>query len=185
MFTAYENDFPKDFHIKTAGNGMFVNGDVCLEVNRSSMMTVNDFLWNSSSYDPEASLHKSIELLYGNDNVNEILDYKSIELEIRKKIGERELWFQSDSLWKWIRKTRHTTEKNPFYYHLNYSRLKTLRLQLKSSVPEPLPLEEFEILLNELILKREKIINHIKTNRHLLNALKEYSAKIDINKITK
>jgi hypothetical protein len=185
MFTAYDNDFPKDLHIKTAGNGMFINGDVCLEVNRSSMMTVNDFLWNSSSYDPEASLHKSIELLYGSDNVDEILDYKRVELEIREKIGERELWYQADFLWKWIRKTRYTTQKNPFYYHLNYSRLKALRLQLKSSVPEPLPLAEFEQLIKNLVLKREKIINHFKTNQHLANALKQYSIKIDTNNFTK
>ena len=184
MFTAYENEFPENFQLKTAGNGMFVNGDACLELNRSSMMTANDFLWNSSSYDPEASLHKSIEILYGSNNISNIMDYKNIELEIRKRIGERELWYQADSLWKWIRKIRFTTEKNPFYYHLNYSRLKALRLQLKGSVPEPLPMEEFEKLINDLVLEREKTIDHFKTDQRLSNALKQYSVKVNFNKIT-
>ncbi|UCH65267.1 MAG: beta-N-acetylglucosaminidase domain-containing protein [Ignavibacterium sp.] len=185
MFTSYENKFPENLHLKTAGNGMFVNGDVCLEVNRASMMTVNDFLWNSSVYYPKASLNNSIELLYGVENVDNILEYKNVELEIREKIGERELWYQADSLWKWIRKTRYTTEKNPFYYHLNYSRLKALRLQLKSSVPEPLPIEEFEQLMNDLVFKRKEIINNIQSNQNLSNALRQYSVKFDVNKITK
>lgn len=137
LFTAYDNELPENFHLMTAGNGMFVNGDAASIIGQVPSMTVNDFLWNPEAYYPDQSLRKAITHLYGQEAIEPALDFQEAELSIRRMIGEKLLWEEADSLWAVIRRTRYITEKNPFYYHLNYGRLKALRLQLKYSVPQP------------------------------------------------
>jgi len=77
------------------------------------------------------------------------------------------VWFAADELWQTIRKTRFTTEKNPFHYHRNYSRLKALRLQLKYSVPEPT--EKFRHIkkCTELFNTRKILLDQIEENGFL------------------
>jgi len=143
MFTAYDNDFPGDFSEITSGNGIFINGNAWSEDTKATVMTVNDYLWNSSKYDPNEAIETAMTNLYGKGLAEDISKFKNVELELRKKIGERELYFESDSLWKMIRKVRYIHTKNPFKYHFNYTRMKALRLQLNGSVPEPGLKEEF------------------------------------------
>lgn len=163
LFSAYSNELPDDFSIRTAGNGMFVNGNADSEDSKASMITVNDFLWNSSMYDSLRSIQKAMERLYGEISASILFEFKEAELQFRKKTGERNLWFEADTLWSIIRKIRYIHDKNPFHYHLNYTRMKALRLQLKNSVPEPLPKEKFidEILIldnkRNVILKKLKL----------------------------
>ncbi|MDQ7817377.1 MAG: beta-N-acetylglucosaminidase domain-containing protein [Melioribacteraceae bacterium] len=143
MFTPYQNDFPENFELKTGGNGIFINGDGTGETSRASTMTANAYMWEGDSYKPNISLIEAMKKLYGENAISTLMKYKETELELNKKIKEREIWFAADELWKSIRNTRFITEKNPFYYHLNYGRFKALRLQLKYSVPEPEPIESF------------------------------------------
>jgi len=163
LFTAYDNDLPPDFDKLTGGNGMYINGDINSEENRAAMMTTNDFLWNPESYDPEKSLHRAMDKKYGNQLIDLLFEFKEIELTLRKKIGERALWFEADTLWKIIRKTRWITGKNPLYYHLNYNGLKAYRMQLKYSVPEPLPEIEYLAEIQNLEVKRSDLVERIKT----------------------
>lgn len=160
LFTAWDNNFPADFKLRTAGNGMFINGAANMEDSKATAITVNDYMWNSSTYSAVKSLNQALNKLYGNSS-NLLLQLREVELELRKKIGERELWFESDSLWKIIRKIRFIHSKNPFDYHLNYTRLKGLRLQLKNSVPEPIDKIEFINQCNELYKRRNDIMSNL------------------------
>lgn len=146
LFTAYDNQMPENLYKITGGNGMFVNGDLNAEEMKAGLVTVNDYLWDPHIYDPEKSLETALILRYGTELIDYLFEFKDTELELRKKIGERALWFEADTLWKIIRSIRGITEKNPLYYHLNYNGLKAMRMQLKYSVPEP---QEFSVFLAE------------------------------------
>jgi hypothetical protein len=161
LFTAYENAFPPDFHIRTAGNGMYLNGDLASEDMKVAAITANDFWWNPSSYNPAVSLRTAMENMYGIESAPLLQAFGETELELRKKIGERRLWFAADTLWKTIRSVRGITDKNPFSYHLNYTRLKALRMQLKSSVSEPSPLPQFLEECRVLDAKRRKLLDAV------------------------
>ena len=163
MFSAWKNDFTSDFNTATAGNGIFVNGDANSEDSKASTVTVNDYMWNSKNYSPKNSINNAMNRIYGKENAALLLDFKDAELSLRKTIGERKLWFESDTLWSVIRKIRFTTEKNPFDYHLNYTRLKALRLQLKNSVPEPVEKNLFIENCKSIYNRRNEILNEIKT----------------------
>lgn len=170
LFSAWDNKLPSDFSTRTAGNGMFINGSANSEDSKASVITANDYMWNTRKYSPEESLNKAMEKLYGKESAKILFRLKEVELELRKTIGERELRFESDSLWKIIRKVRYTHTKNPFYYHYNYSRMKALRLQLKGSVPEPTDKNVFMMQCSKLNEKREKLV-------HLLEERKPQVAK--------
>ena len=183
MLTEFDNEFPEDFHKKTARNGMFINGNIADELNRSSAMTVNDFLWNSKAYQADQSLIKAIGNLYGIPMVEPLLAYRDIELEIRALMGSKKIWYEADTLWQKIRDVRHITQKNPFYYHLNYTRMKALRLQLKNSIQKDLISDPVELnrSLHSLDLKRKSIIQVIdeQKNPHLIKVIKDNCVKIE------
>jgi hypothetical protein len=162
LLTAWSNKLPDHFEKITAGNGMFINNDACSETGVVGTITTNDYLWNPSAYSPETSLKAAVGREYGFDVSELVLKFKELELSIRKVIGERKLWYESDSLWQQIRKVRYITQKNPFYYHLNYSRMKALRLQLKASVPDPEPKKLFTEKISKLKIAREEILKSIK-----------------------
>lgn len=162
LFTAYNNDFPGDFSQLTAGNGMFVNGNADSEDSKAAMITVNDYLWDPANYNPDLSIKTAMERFYGKSVTPLLMQFKESELGLRKKIGERKLWFEADTLWSIIRKIRYIHDKNPFYYHLNYTRMKALRLQLKNSVPEPLQKEDFIKDCLALDQKRNDVLDKVK-----------------------
>lgn len=159
LFTAYDNELPENFSEKTGGNGIFINGDALGESSKAASMTCNAYMWEGDQYIPKSSLIDAMIHLYGKDLLDELLAYKEYEHELRKIIKQREVWFTADELWKAIRDTRFTTEKNPYYYHLNYTRFKALRLQLKNSVPEPESIDEFEHKCIMLDKARRNLIN--------------------------
>lgn len=173
LLTAWFNKFPENFAEITSGNGMFVNGDVNLEESIIAAITTNDYLWSPEIYDPKKSLKTAIAGEYGSELVDLILHFRDTELNLRKVIGERKLWFEADSLWQKIRDVRFITDKNPFYYHLNYTRLKALRLQLKASVPEPKNKDHFIAECYELDEKRKSILTSIRNiNEKVFERLK-------------
>ena len=161
LFSAWDNNLPSDYYKMSAGNGMFINGNANSEDTKAAVITANDYMWNPSEYDPQKSLNIAMKNNYGKTNTELLFKLKEVELNLRKKIGERKLWFEADTLWTIIRKIRFITDKNPFYYHLNYNRLKALRMQLKNSVSEPASLEEYENECLELDKKRNEIINQL------------------------
>jgi len=163
LFTAYENEFPEELYLLTGGNGIFINGDFNLEDHKVAAITANDYMWNPEKYNPELSLELAIKRLYGEELYKPLLEFKEVELGLRKVIGQRKLWFETEKLWQQIRNVRFVTEKNPFDYHLNYTRLKGLRLQLKSSVPEPKSKEDFISECKVLEMQREEVLNKIKS----------------------
>lgn len=174
LFTAYENDLPFEFYNHTAGGGMIINGDMAGIESQAAMITANDYLWNPEKYSPNKSIMNALTRLYGTEVIADIDEFKNIELELRRKIGERNLWFMADTLWYYIRKIRYITEKNPLYYHLNYNRLKALRMQLKYSVPEPVSLIAFQNLCNDLDNRRKNLLQKIsEANSRLSTELKE------------
>lgn len=160
LFSFYDNKFPADFNNLTAGNGIFINGDANMEDSKVSVITANDYMWNSKLYSPYTSFEKAMTKLYG-QNKKLLLDLKEIELKLRKVIGERELWFESDSLWKIIRKIRYIHSKNPFDYHFNYTRMKGLRMQLKNSVPVPGDKKPFLLRCETLLKRRNQILDDL------------------------
>lgn len=161
FFTAFGNDFPYDFKNITAGNGIFINGDATGETSKSASMTATAFMWEGERYKDKASIITAMQKLYGKENVNTLLKYKDVELELCKTIKQRQVWFAADELWQTIRTTRFTTEKNPFHYHRNYGRLKALRMQLKHSVPEPVEKEIHIKKCSDLFNQREKLLRKI------------------------
>jgi hypothetical protein len=161
LFSAWKNDFPADFDKRTGGNGMFINGAANSEDSKATVITTNDYMWNSQNYLPEESLNKAMKRLYGKENSELLFQLKEAELELRKTIGERELWFESDTLWTIIRKIRFIHTKNPFYYHYNYTRMKALRLQLKGSVPEPIEKKDFIARCLDIDKKRSEILTKL------------------------
>lgn len=174
LLTAWYNEFPTDFAEITAGNGMFVNGDVNSESALVAAITTNDYLWNPQTYHPQRSLENAVAREYGKGLVNLILQFKNTELNLRKTIGERKLWFEADTLWRQIREVRFVTDKNPFYYHLNYTRMKALRLQLKASVPEPKSKEDFIKECKAIDNKRHAVLTLIRDKDiEVYNRLKE------------
>ncbi len=164
LYTAYDNDLPKDFAKKTAGNGMFINGDSNSEGMRIAAMTTNDFLWDPDNYDPEKSLLIAMQKNYGLKTAKLLINFKEVELTLREKIGERALWFEADSLWDAILGTKAVTGKNPFHYHFNYSRLKALRMQLQHSVPEPSSKQKFLDECHVLQKERDGLLEEIKSS---------------------
>lgn len=162
MLTAWDNELPEKFYEITAGNGMLINSDANSEMGVVGIITSNDYLWDPEMYNPEKSLKDAINREYGSNVVNLILQFKEAELKFRKVIGERKLWFEADTLWQQIREVRFITNKNPFYYHLNYTRLKALWLQLKSTIPEPRTKKDFIQRCNELFNNKSKILEEIK-----------------------
>jgi len=180
LFTAYNNDLPPDFADITAGNGMFINGDSNSKGMQIAAITTNDFLWNPEKYDPETSLAMAMDKMYGHETAGLLLEFRDIELDHRRKIGERALWFEADTLWKAIIETKLVTEKNPFHYHFNYSRLKALRMQLKHSVPLPSSREEFIAECSILEKKRNDLLVKIKSvNPDIYTYLKGISIRVD------
>jgi beta-N-acetylglucosaminidase/Glycosyl hydrolase family 20, domain 2 len=164
LFTSYDNDLPSNLSLITAGNGMTVNGNANAEDSRVSIITTIDYLWSSNSYNPEQSLNTAMNKYYGKELTPLLLEFKDVELRLRETIGERRLWFESDTLWQKIREARWVHTKNPFHYHYNYTRMKALRLQLKYSVPEPLTKDEF---INEYIGLENQRKNILKDIKHL------------------
>jgi hypothetical protein len=78
----------------------------------------------------------------------------------------------ADTLWRVTLDTKGITGKNPFHYHLNYSRLKALRMQLKHSVPHPLTMEAFRDECCLLDQKRDHVLREIKeSNPEILRFL--------------
>lgn len=185
LFSAYDNDLPTDFYNRTDGNGMFVNGDANAEDSKAAMITVADYLWNSKNYNPQRSISMAMERLYGYEPAKLLMQFKETELELRKKIGERKLWFEADTLWSIIRKIRYIHDKNPFYYHLNYTRMKALRLQLKNSVPTVTSKEDFILICNALDRKRNEILDKVKSvNNEIYNRVRTIMLPLpDFNKI--
>ncbi|MFA8342480.1 MAG: beta-N-acetylglucosaminidase domain-containing protein [Rhodothermaceae bacterium] len=172
MFTAWNNDFPSDFHKLTAGKGIFVNGDLSKEDAKSSAITMNDYLWNPDKYNSKKSIKKALLNLYGEKLSEYVIEFKKSELELRRVFVQRKLWFDADKLWKAIRKAKKITTKNPFYYHYNYNRMKALRLQLKYSVSEPESKSMFKDKSLKLFETRKNIIEKItKLNSELGNKL--------------
>lgn len=161
LFTAYDNQMPEDLCKITGGSGMFVNGNLDAEEMKAALVTVNDYLWDPYKYNPDKSLENAMVRRYGKKLLNALFEFKDTELELRKKIGERALWFEADSLWTIIRNTRAITEKNPLYYHLNYNGLKAMRMQLKYSVPEPQDLGVFLSECKKLDDQRREILQKI------------------------
>ena len=173
LFTAYQNDLPEDFYKLTAGNGMFLNGDANSEDTRVAAITANDYWWDPKNYDPQKSLNIAMENYYGKKYVKLLFDFKNTELALRKKIGERKLWYETDTLWTIVRKIRYITDKNPEYYQQNYNRLKALRAQLKNSVPEPDSKEEFVKECKQLDKKRNEILTKLsKMDRSVAERMK-------------
>ena len=101
--------------------------------------------------------------MYGHETAGLLLEFRDIELALRKKIGERALWFEADTLWKAIIGTKLITGKNPFHYHFNYSRLKALRMQLQHSVPEPSSAQKFWDECHDLENRRNEILEEIQS----------------------
>jgi hypothetical protein len=173
LFSAWDNDLPVDFYKITAGNGMFINGNANAEDFRVTEITAIDYLWDPENYNPEKSLNTAMENYYGKNAVKLLFNFKDAELNLRKKIGERKLWFEADTLWTIIRKTRFITDKNPEYYQQNYNELKALRLQLKYSVPEPGLKEDFIKECIQLDKKRSEIITQLsKMDKSLAERIK-------------
>ena len=161
LFTAYENQFPDHLEQITGGNGMAVNGNLNAEEMKVALITANDYLWDPRKYNPKKSLETAMIKRYGVELTNWLFRFKETELALRKKIGERALWFEADSLWQIIRKIRWTTEKNPLYYHLNYNGLKALRMQLKYSIPQPVDEQTFFAECDSMDLQRHHILNKV------------------------
>jgi len=178
LFTAFQNKFPQNFQQKTAGNGLFVNSDAFSEDMKTAVLTSNDYLWQPVTYEPEHSLHLALKWQFGEDLVEALLAWKEVELALRKKIGERALWYQADTLWKAIIDTKTITAKNPFYYHLNYSRLKALRMQLKHSAPQPAAEKDFIESCKILTDRRNNLLREINAVRP---QLAEYLRKIMVS----
>jgi len=170
MFTGWNNNFPIGFDKTTAGNGIFANGDLSSEDTKVSVITFNDYMWNPISYDPEQSINIALNNFYGEELSKKIMAFKNCELNLRKTIGERELWYDSDILWQAIRKAKKTTTKNPFYYHFNYTRMKALRLQLKNSVPEPIEKNLFKNKCVKLVEQRDFIIKTVEEINPVLSS---------------
>jgi len=185
MFNAYGNDFPVQFELKTGGNGIFINGDGTGETSRAATMTANAYMWEGDRYKPELSLIDAMQKLYGNSSINLLFRYKETELALVKEIKQRELWYEADQLWKSIRDTRFITEKNPFYYHLNYGRFKALCMQLKNSVPMVTSKEDFILICNALYRKRNEILDKVKSvNNEIYNRVRTIMIQLpDFNKI--
>jgi hypothetical protein len=180
LFTSYENELPLYFHRKTAGHGMYMNGDATTEAHRAAYMTANDFLWNPAAYNPEQSIGKAIASLYGTESVSDILELRDAELAIRRLIGEKQLKSDIDTLWSAIYKVRNTISNNPSYYIRIYVRLKALRNQLKCSLPAADPNKSFQEQITELDLKRQKCLNSLKKAglNSLVEKLKDELVKI-------
>jgi hypothetical protein len=174
LFTPYQNEFPAHFNKKTAGNGMYVNGDATLEVDRAAYMTANDFLWNPKAYIPEQSLSNTISSLYGTGAITDILSFKNAELSIRRLIGERQMKSEIDSLWSAVAIIRATTGKNPFYYMHIYIRLKALCNQLRWSISHKDPDKFIQEQITELDRERQQSLKSLELAGldHLVNALK-------------
>jgi len=185
IFTAWRNNLPSHFYLRTAGNGVFVNCDLSSEELKASAVTANDYLWNPENYNPDKSLNMAMNNLYGKQTAEILHRFKEAEIELRKKIGERQLWFEADSLWKTVRKIRFITEKNPSYYQQNYNRFKALRLQIKNSVPEPESKKEFTEECVSMDKKRKSILKELgKTNKELSTKIEKLLVELpDFNNI--
>ena len=85
---------------------MVINGDANSEEMKVAIMTANDYLWDSENYNAERSVMTAMQKRYGNELKEHLLKYKDIELILRKKIGQRALWFVADTLWGVIRKAK-------------------------------------------------------------------------------
>jgi len=58
---------PKNFHRRSHGGAMYINGSVSSEIFQIKYATVADYLWNTSAYDPERSLWTVLCDRYGPD----------------------------------------------------------------------------------------------------------------------
>ena len=183
MFTAYQNDFPINFSEKAGGNAIYINGDATGETSRAASMTANAYMWEEERYKSKESIIAAMTKLYGSSNINLLFSYKDVELELCKTIRQRELWFAADELWKSIRRTRFITEKNPFYYHQNYSRLKALRMQIKNSVPEPEDYNVYKEKIQKLEQQRKSLLQNIENRslKKLSYSLQAEMIKVPIN----
>lgn len=161
MFTAYDNSLPKDFDLKTGGNGIFINGDGTGETSRAANMTANAYMWEGDKYNPQVSLMNAMIKLYGIKSMNVLLKYKEAELDLVKTIKQKELQDVSDILLKSLEKIKSIIGISPFEYQQNYSRMKALGMQLKNSVPEPEPLEKFKNKCLGLDKKRWELLKEI------------------------
>jgi hypothetical protein len=121
----------------------------------------------------------AMKMQYDPETADFLLKFKDTELVLRKLIGQRTLWYEADSLWQAIIDTKLATGKNPFHYHLNYSRLKALRMQLQHSVHLPSSEEEYLRECRLLQEKRDALLEQIETlNPGLYNYLKDISVGI-------
>lgn len=162
MFSAWDNKLPKNFSLNTAGNGMFINCDISKEALKAAAITANDFMWNPEGYSPVKSLESALNILYGAKSAELLKQFNEADVSLRRKINERQLWYEADSLWAIVRKIRFITEKNPWYYQQIYNRFKALRMQLKNSVPIPEPINEFETSCKALHMKIKDILDQLK-----------------------
>jgi hypothetical protein len=166
MFTAYENNFPKDFNLKTGGNGLFINGDGSIgdgtgETSRAVTMTANAYMWEGDKYKPQVSLINAMTKLYGKKAVNTLMMYKNTELELVKIIMQKELLSASEEIQKSIQEIKSIIGLDPLKYQQNLSRMKALQMQLEYSVPPVGSFEDFRNKCEELDKKRKMLLKEI------------------------
>lgn len=84
LFEPYDVDLPENFHEYNDGPHMFINGAITSEQYQVKYSTVADYEWNTSAYDPDFSLWKTLLSRYGKVTAVNLLKFNDVYYSLKR-----------------------------------------------------------------------------------------------------
>ena len=84
LFEPFDVDLPENFENYNDGPHMYTNGAMTSEQYQVKYSTVADYQWNTSGYDPDFSLWKTLLSRYGKETAKNILKFNDVYYSLKR-----------------------------------------------------------------------------------------------------
>jgi hypothetical protein len=82
LFEPYDVILPQKFQTMNDGGHLYVNGSSSTEIYKIKYATLADYLWNTTTYNPETSLWKVLVKWYGTTNASTLIHFNDTYFKI-------------------------------------------------------------------------------------------------------
>ncbi len=122
LFEPYDVDLPENFEKYNDGPHMYINGAMTSEQYQVKYSTVADYQWNTSVYDPDFSLWKTLLSRYGKEAAVNILKFNDIYYSLKNVCMQTE---SEQNINKLIKRGNSYSNRLQVIYSLLENNLKT------------------------------------------------------------
>lgn len=151
LFEPYDVDLPENFHEYNDGRHMYINGAMTSEQYQVKYSTVADYEWNTSAYDPDFSLWKTLLSRYGKATAVNLLKFNDVYYSLKNACIQIE---REQNVNKLIRRG-----------NIYSNRLKVIYSLLENN------LEKHPFMLNEITSFRDEVLQRFES---LNNSTRRY-----------